>query len=60
VTRDQYGRVTITEDEAFRALYSNTISNISDVNLDDSKIIWQFNEALLKNADRITALESLK
>jgi DNA polymerase III alpha subunit len=60
VTRDQYGRVTITEDEAFRALYSNTISNISDVNLDDSKIIWQFNEALLKNADRIAALESLK
>ena len=60
MTRDQYGRVTITEDEAFRALYSNTISNISDVNLDDSKIIWQFNEALLKNADRITALESLK
>jgi len=57
---DNYGRVIISEDEAFNALYQNKNTNISDWNLDDGHVIEQYNNSLLKNADRMDALESLK
>ena len=56
---DQYGRVLITEDEAFTALYQNKNFNISDCNLEDIKVIDQFNQALKTNADRISSLKEL-
>jgi DNA polymerase III alpha subunit len=56
---DQYGRASITEDEAFTALYQNKDFNISNCNLEDINTINQFNQALKINADRISTLKEL-
>lgn len=57
---DKYGRVTINEDQAFSALYNNTIQDLKDINIEDSAVIKQYNSAREINADRISALSILK
>lgn len=50
---DKYGRITVTENEAFQALYSGKIQNLETVTLDNSKAIEQFNQSIKRNADKI-------
>lgn len=57
---DQYSRVTISEVEAFAALYTNQVKTLEGVVLDDSNIINQYNRARLQNADRIPELKELE
>lgn len=60
VKSDQYGRVEVTEQEAFTALYKGKISDLSGVYLEDPEAISQYNQARTTNADRIPILEQLK
>lgn len=57
---DQYGRVTITEDEAFKALYTNQVKTLDGVTLEDAFSIDQYNQARAQNADRIPELKNLE
>lgn len=57
---DNYGRITISEQEAFQSLYSGKIKDLQTVTLDLQEIIDQFNSAIDKNADRIPKTESLE
>lgn len=56
---DQYGRVSITGQEAFEALYSGKSFNLATVNLDSVDEINQFNYAKSRNADSFTELKEL-
>lgn len=56
---DQYGRVEISENEAFKALLENKIENLSGVFLDNIDTINQYNQARKQNADSISELISL-
>ncbi len=51
---DKYGRVFITEQEAFESLYSGKIKSLENVLIQGN--IDQYNQAKLKNADRIPEL----
>jgi DNA polymerase III alpha subunit len=53
---DQYSRVTITEAEAFEALYTNQVKTLDGVTLEDASSIDQYNLARSQNADRIPKL----
>jgi DNA polymerase III alpha subunit len=53
---DSYGRVTITQQEAFEALYTGQLKNLSGVILEDD--ITLYNSARQQNADPIPALEA--
>ena len=57
---DQYGRVTITETEAFNALYTNQVNTLDGVTLEDAFTIDQYNQARAHNADRIPELKQLE
>ena len=57
---DQYGRVEVTEQEAFYALYRGAVSDLSAVHIDDPEVVAQYNQARATNADRIPTLEQLK
>ena len=57
---DDYGQVTISEDEAFDALYSNKISTLDNVHLNSMSVIEQYNHARNLNADRIPELLPVK
>lgn len=57
---DQYGRVTITETEAFNALYTNQVKTLDKITLEDVSSIEQYNQACLQNADRIPKLKELE
>jgi DNA polymerase III alpha subunit len=54
---DQYSRVTITEAEAFKALYTNQVKTLDGVTLEDASSIDQYNQARKQNADRIPELK---
>jgi DNA polymerase III alpha subunit len=54
---DQYGQVIITEDEAINALYSGRLKNLSNVFLDDTSKVDQFNHARNINADSFGNLQ---
>lgn len=51
---DKYGQVTITEQEAFDALYNGKITSLEGVYLEDG--LDQYNWARQQNADRIPEL----
>lgn len=55
---DSYGRVTITEQEAFEALYTGQLNSLADVIVDGD--IQRYNLARQQNADPIPALETLE
>jgi DNA polymerase III alpha subunit len=52
---DNYGRVTITEDEAFDALYSGKLEDFDGVLIEGN--IDQYNQSREQNADRIPQLK---
>jgi DNA polymerase III alpha subunit len=52
---DNYGRVTITEHEAFNALYSGKLENLNDVMVEGN--IDQYNHSRDQNADKIPRLK---
>lgn len=56
---NQYGQVQISETEAFEALYSQKLSTLKDVFLDNTSSIDQYNNACDINADRIDRLNHL-
>lgn len=57
---NNYGQVQISEQEAFTALYTNKISNLDSIFVDDIALIDQYNTARSINADRISQLVKLE
>jgi DNA polymerase III alpha subunit len=55
---DKYGRVSITEQEAFDALYSGQLADLSNISISDN--IDQFNWSRQRNADSIPELHQLE
>lgn len=53
---DKYGRIEITEDEAFAALYNGNISDLNNVFLNDICIVNQYNQSVDLNADNINKI----
>ena len=53
---NDYGQVSITEQEAFDALYCGKITNIENVYVDNNNVIEKFNNSVKSNADRIPLL----
>lgn len=51
---DKYGQVSISEQEAFEALYSGKVKTLDEVRINGD--ITQYNRARLLNADRISEL----
>ena len=56
---DSYGQVIVNADDAFTALYNNTVKDFSGLMFDDQSTVDQFNKAVSLNADHIPKL-SLK
>ena len=56
---DDYGRVSVTELEAFTALYHSKIHDLQGVFVDDTDTINQYNQACDVNADRMPRLDTL-
>lgn len=53
---NDYGQVSITDQEAFNALYRGAITNFENVFLDNVDSIETFNSSVKSNADRIPLL----
>lgn len=53
---DRYGRVSISEQEAFDALYTGRLKNLNGITINDN--IDQYNQARQQNADSIPELET--
>lgn len=47
----KFGEVILDEAEIIQGLYSGKISNLSEVHIDDDRLIEQFNLARIENAD---------
>jgi DNA polymerase III alpha subunit len=58
VNIDKYGQVSISEQEAFEALYSGKVKTLDNVSVNGD--ITQYNQARLLNADRIPELMALE
>lgn len=56
---NSYGEVTVTELEAFQALYTGKVKDFTGVYVDDQSTIQNYNTARLINADRISELKEL-
>ena len=56
----KYGEIILSETDVFNGLYSDKISNLSNINIDNNSIIDQFNQAIKQNADPIEALSLYK
>ena len=54
---NKYGQVTITEQEAFNALYQGVIDNLENVYVEDDDAINKYNQSRQINADRIPELK---
>lgn len=48
-----FGDVILSEDDIIQGLYSGKITDLSAINIDDQKLIDQFNNACITNADPI-------
>jgi len=57
VIKNEYGEITLTEQEAFEALYTGKISSLEGVYVNNVEL---YNNARLINADRIPQLDILK
>ena len=53
---DNFGRVVVSEDEAFAALYSGKIKDLASVFLDNNGDVDQFNVSVKLNADNMALL----
>jgi DNA polymerase III alpha subunit len=58
VNIDSYGRVTITEQEAFDGLYTGKLKSLDNVNIDGN--LESYNKAKRLNADPISLLTGLE
>lgn len=56
---DNFGRVFITTEEAFRAVYAGKIIDLAGLYLEDNAIAKQFNHSIQQNADTINKTELL-
>ena len=55
---DKFGRVIITDDEAFDALYSGKIKSLENLFFDNATV-EQFNQSIYINKDQLKELKSL-
>jgi len=55
---DKFGIVVFNEKDIFDALYTNNALNFQELLVDDGKIVEQFNQQVLKNADNIKLLNA--
>ena len=55
-----FGQVEISETEAFEALYTKKITDLSRVYIDSENVIEQYNTAKSRNADKIPKLKKLE
>lgn len=55
-----FGQVEISETEAFEALYTKKITDLSRVYIDGENVIDQYNSAKSRNADKIPELKKLE
>jgi DNA polymerase III alpha subunit len=54
------GEIVVSEKDIIFGLYTGKITNLSDLNIDDSNIIEQFNRSCKANADPFEQLELFK
>jgi DNA polymerase III alpha subunit len=54
---DFYGQAIVESSDAFDALYTGSISNLSNLKFEDQLTVDQFNQALSYNADDLNRLE---
>ena len=59
VKQDIYGRIEISEDEAFDALYDKKIESLNNIFIDDPDVVSQFNKSIVQNVENIDKLKSL-
>lgn len=57
---NHFGQVSITDKEAFDALYSGRLKDLKDVYIDNTSSIVQYNQSVLINADSIPELKLLE
>ena len=57
---NDYGQVILNPEDIFEGLYSGKITNLESLNIDDQKIIEQFNNAKTQNADPFPLLFRFK
>jgi DNA polymerase III alpha subunit len=57
---DKFGRVELTSDEAFTALYSGIIDNLNSIWLNNKDEVEKFNSAINLNADNIPIVKMLE
>jgi DNA polymerase III alpha subunit len=57
---DKFGKVILSEDEAFSALYSGKLDSISHIYLNNELAVEDFNRAIKINADSIDNLPNYK
>ncbi len=53
---DKFGKVILSEDEAFSALYAGKIDSLSHIYLDNNSAVEDFNRSVQINADNINNL----
>ena len=53
---NQYNEVILNEKEILSGLYSGKITSLSKINVDDSQLIEQFNDAVDSNGDRMNKM----
>lgn len=56
---DQYGRVAVTETELLESIYASPTLDLSQVYLDDSELVNQYNRNIELNADPLPKLREL-
>lgn len=54
---NDYGQVILNSQDIFDGLYSGKITSLTGLNIDDPKIVDQFNKARAQNADPVPQLE---
>jgi DNA polymerase III alpha subunit len=57
---NEYHQIEISEKQAFDLLYSGKVKDLSNIFLDDSNVIEQFNRSRTVNADSFSNLKSLE
>lgn len=55
---DKFGRISVSEQEAFDLLYNGKLSKVDNLSIDSD--ITQFNQAVDANADRMSKLKKLE
>ena len=55
---DNFSEVILTKEELFEAFYRGTVSNISDIYLDDDTEVARYNQSIEKNADKIAKIKT--